>query len=630
MKLAYKVFHANLAFSAIPEEKLSEVIDKCYFSLLKLIKRKQIKIALEISAYSLEIIKDLRPQWLDEFKLLHSKGLIELIGSGYMQIIAPLVPYEVNIKNQELGLEIYKKILGIKPTIAFINEQTFSKSLVDLYVDVGYEAIIMEWNNAYTINDSLKQEYSTKPIIVQGIRNKIPLLWSDTILFQQFQRTIHMQQSFNKYISFIKKYTQNNKSIAIYSSDLEIFNFRPGRFETEELIKVDEWKNIEIVLGRLENIFSFELPSKILEKLLDKDLIISLTNEKNPIIVKKQVKYSLSRWAACGRGANFINTLCFNYLQKISKSTNIKEWKTLLKYWGSDYRTHITKDKWEKAITDLNFLTRKEEEKKVLKKLNKNYFLEKEDKIVFTKEKIKILFNKKKGLTLDSLFIGEKKLPFGTIEHGELDYIKHGADFYTGTTVIESAQTKKISDLIEVENYFCCKIEEDIYKIEAKLHMKDNFSQIKSWIINLKEKSLSFDLKLNIPKFINGTIRVGTFTLNKNFALNDGFIKFKNGTNDYEIINLKVNELNQHLPKSLIQSSNSGIGCTSGEMIFYNKDFNFNLKLNRNISYPFVMLQNNKDKYGYLTRIHFSLQELDDTLKANEIREYSLNYKIFY
>lgn len=630
MKLAYNIFHANLAFSAIPEGKLIEVIDKCYFPLLNLIKKKQIKIALEISAYSLEVIKNLRPLWLDEFKLLHSKGLIELIGSGYIQIIAPLVPYEVNIKNQELGLQIYKKILGIKPTIAFINEQTFSKSLVDLYVDMGYEAIIMEWNNAYTINESFKQEYSTKPIIVEGIRNKMPLLWSDTILFQQFQRTIHMQQSFDKYISFIRKYTQNNKAVAIYSSDLEIFNFRPGRFETEELIKADEWKNIEIVLDKLEEIFLFELPSKIVEKLLDKDLIISLTNEENPIIVKKQVKYSLSRWAACGRGANFVNTLCFNYLQKISESTNIKEWKTLLKYWGSDYRTHITKDKWEKAITDLKFLTRKEKEKKVLKKLDKKHFLEKEDKILFIKENIKILFNKKKGLTLDSLYKDEKKLPFGTIEHGELDYIKHGADFYTGTTVIESVQTKKISDLIEIENYSCYEMEGSIYKIEAKLHMKDNFTQVKSWIINLKEKSLSFDLKLNIPKFINGTIRVGTFTLNKDFALNSGYIKFKNGSNDYEIINLKTNELNQHLPKSLIQSSNSGIGCTNGEMIFYNKDFSFKIKLNRNISYPFIMLQNNKDKYGYLTRIHFSLQELDDTLKVNEIREYTLNYKVFY
>ncbi len=35
-------------------------------------------------------------------------------------------------------------ILGIIPKVVFVNQQTFSKSLVDLYYEVGYEALIME------------------------------------------------------------------------------------------------------------------------------------------------------------------------------------------------------------------------------------------------------------------------------------------------------------------------------------------------------------------------------------------------------------------------------------------------------------------------------------------------------
>ena len=99
-KLSYKIYHANLAFSAIPEEQLAEVIDKCYFPLLNFVEKSKTKIGLEISGYSLEIIQNIRPAWITKFKELHNQGLIELIGSGYMQIIAPLIPYKVNLQNQ--------------------------------------------------------------------------------------------------------------------------------------------------------------------------------------------------------------------------------------------------------------------------------------------------------------------------------------------------------------------------------------------------------------------------------------------------------------------------------------------------------------------------------------------------
>ncbi|RLA77336.1 MAG: glycoside hydrolase family 57, partial [Epsilonproteobacteria bacterium] len=140
-KLFYKIYHGNLAFSAIEEETLPEVIDKTYFPLLELIEKDNLKVGLELSAYSLEKVQELRPNWIAKFKELHSKGLIELIGSGYMQLIGPLVPYEININNQKIGLEIYNNILGIVPTIAYINEQVFSKSMVDIYVEAGYKAI---------------------------------------------------------------------------------------------------------------------------------------------------------------------------------------------------------------------------------------------------------------------------------------------------------------------------------------------------------------------------------------------------------------------------------------------------------------------------------------------------------
>lgn len=129
------------------------------------------------------------------------------------------------------------------------------------------------------------------PVLVKGIKRTLPILWSDTILFQQFQRTVHCEQDIKSYISFIKKYTKKHKTIPIYSSDLEIFNFRPGRFETEQVIKTDEWQNITNIIKELKKDFIFELPSKVVENYLNKNKKISLTTNMNPIIVKKQEKY---------------------------------------------------------------------------------------------------------------------------------------------------------------------------------------------------------------------------------------------------------------------------------------------------------------------------------------------------
>ena len=48
-----------------------------------------------------------------------------------------------------------------------------------------------------------------------------------------------------------------------------------------------------------------------------------VTNAKNPIIVKKQSKYNINRWAVCGKDNLLLNTYCwriFNYLKTIQKN----------------------------------------------------------------------------------------------------------------------------------------------------------------------------------------------------------------------------------------------------------------------------------------------------------------------
>ncbi len=628
-KIFYKIYHGNLAFSAIEEEALTEVIDKTYFALLELVEKNDLKVGLELSAYSLEKIQELRPSWIDKFKELHKKSLIELIGSGYMQIIAPLVPYEINIKNQAIGLEVYKNILGITPTIAYINEQVFSASMVNIYKEVGYSAIAMEWNNAYSINSKeiWKKEFAFQPVIAKGLNASLPILWTDTIVFQQFQRMAHKEISTPEYLKIISHHLNSGyKALPLYSSDLEIFNYRPGRFETEAIIHTDEWQTISSTMNRLKEFGDFYLPSEVIEKALDQSIKLNLTTVAHPILVKKQAKYSLSRWSACGRGANLINTLCYNYFLNMKDETNIKK---LLQYWGSDYRTHTTLKKWNEAISFLS------QDKKPIepqyKDIENDLFLTEEDnKLIFKKENYQIIFNKAKGLAIDTIYKNEQKLAFGTVRHGDLDYITYGADFFTGALTIESSNTGKLTDLCQIEDYLFKKIDENIYMLSTTINIKKKATEYKSWIINLNKGKITLDTTLALTEFINGSIRAGSFTLLPQDKHSKLWYECKNGGKEYERFYINDDSNIEHnQAKSILQSSSGGIGVTNGVLKFgIGEKIIVSINIEQNISYPFVMLQNSIDHDKYLTRVFFSLQEIDDTLKVSQNKDFKLRYSI--
>ncbi len=220
----YLIFHSNLSFSSIEEDQLKDVINKCYFPLIETIAQANIKTGIELSGFTLEKLSLIEPQFIKELKKLLSLNLIEIIGSGYQQIIGPLVPYLVNVKNQQIGFKVYKKLLDIEPTLAFLNEQVFSKSMVDLYKKF-YHAICMEWNNPYSINTHrFEESFGFSPIIAKGIKSNIPLIWTNSILFQQFQRTAHSQNTLEDYLKTIERFIKKGyKCLPIYSSDLEVF-----------------------------------------------------------------------------------------------------------------------------------------------------------------------------------------------------------------------------------------------------------------------------------------------------------------------------------------------------------------------------------------------------------------------
>ena len=137
----YSIFHLNIAYSSIEEEQRPEVIQRCYWPLLRLARKYDLPFGIEATGHTLEEIAAVDPAWVEELRRLTSEGNCEFIGSGYSQVIGPLVPADVNAANLRLGNQVYEQMLGFKPDIALVNEQAYSAGLVRHYIEAGYRAI---------------------------------------------------------------------------------------------------------------------------------------------------------------------------------------------------------------------------------------------------------------------------------------------------------------------------------------------------------------------------------------------------------------------------------------------------------------------------------------------------------
>jgi hypothetical protein len=243
----YSIFHLNLAYSSIPESRRKEVIDRCFWPLLRLATENKIPIAIESPAYTLEVIDTLEPSWIAELKKAIDSNIIEFIGSGYSQLIAPLVPASVNEWNLAIGKTLYEQFLHYIPALWYINEQAYSAGIVEHYVKVGAKAIIMEWNNPRTLHPEWNEEYRYYPQIAIGTNNyKIPVIWNDSVTFQKFQRVAQCDIEIEDFVSYVLQHAgEKDRDFCLYGNDAEIFDFRPGRFETEpELNEFNEWLNL--------------------------------------------------------------------------------------------------------------------------------------------------------------------------------------------------------------------------------------------------------------------------------------------------------------------------------------------------------------------------------------------------
>lgn len=647
----YLVFHLNLAFSSIDEGEWKKVIKSCYHPLLDLAEKTGICIGIELTGWTLKKIEKVDKTWIKRFKKLINVGKCELIGSGYCQIIAPLVPYKINTWNQKIGIRYYKSILNCKPKIALVNEMAFSTSLVDLYKKFGYRAFIMDRDNIKLALNSSELKSKILPTHAKGINGSvIPVLWSDSILFQKMQHFAHGEISIKSYLSYVKNRIDEGELILpFYSNDAEVFDYRPGRFKEERPTHLEgEWKRIKRLIESiiLNTGIKFISPTEALEKNNKKKVISKLTNSSNPIPVKKQGKYNITRWAVTGRNDLWINTMCHRiqeYFNK-SKNNNINDWQELCELWASDFRTHITSKRWNKAKTRLNTLLKrhgiknsfgneyKASKKQVSLKTAIGHYgaakisMDKEGIILnISTKKIKMELNLRRGLAIQNLaFLSHKMKPcIGTLPHGYFSSISLGADYYSGGTTVElPVLRRRITDLEKVEPKFLIKNNGDI---EIQAEIKTQFGRIIK-LINFSTTHEKISLSYDFQKWdkIIGSIRLGVITLLNQFTSKNTKLLCSNGGKNNELFNFNE-EFNHAKPASSLVSSSMGLGATSGKIKILNNKKTINLQWDPGKCAVMPMLHNSSHNNKVLSRVIFSMKEVDDTLKySSNIGAFSL------
>jgi hypothetical protein len=635
----FAFFHLNLAFSSIEEEQRATVVERCYWPLLRLAREYELPLGIEATGYTLEAAAALDPEWVAELRRLVTDGPCEFVGSGYVQLIGPLVPADVNAANLRLGMQSYERLLGLRPRVALINEQAYSAGLVPLYREAGYDAVIMEWNNPARAHADWNPDWRYLPQYACGPDGEtIPLIWNKSIAFQKFQRYAHGEMEPEEYLGYLRGHAgPPERAFPLYGNDAETFDFRPGRFMTEAPVHGEgEWQRIAEVFRALreEPGMEFIRPEQVLD-LLDRPGAgnrLRLESAAQPTPVKKQDKYNLVRWAVTGRDDLGINTGCWRVFRAMqsSGSATDEDWRELCYLWSSDFRTHITERRWEAYLRRLHTAdetwmrpaaTSRTAAEATWRPLG-GPSVERQGRFLQIEgERLRVRLNCQRGLALDWFVdraVGDQPL-CGTLHHGYYDDIRWGADYYTGHLVFESPGRPKLTDLNPVE----LEVERLPEGVRVSARVETLLGAIeKAWLIDDLQGRLQLSYRFDLPEQPGlGSLRLGHITLfPEAFDPATLYYRTHNGGTALETFPLAGAEVDHGQAVSFLVSASHAIGITEGLVELGDARRRLRIEVDKARSAVIGLVSHRTTRDQFFTRLTLSAQELDDTSRGGGIR----------
>lgn len=636
--IAYTVFHINMAFSSIEEEERSTVIERCYWPLLKLAEG-GFPIGIEATSFSLKTINELDPSWIAKLRELIKVGAIELVGSGYIQMIAPLVPAEITRWNLRLGQQDYQNLLRVTPSIALVNEQAYAPGLVPLYLEAGFKAVMMDWAEPASHNKGWQRAYARRPQRVKGARDtEIAMLWSDAISFQKFQRYAHGELDAEEYFEFLSlQLSDGAQAFPLYTSDAEIFDYRPGRFGAEAKLEgFSEYERIRLLLEALQKSEDLQLglPSEALKRQRPSDPVIKLETPVAPVPVKKQRKYNLLRWAVSGQNDLSLNTHCWRLYEdlKTQDATTDEDWRQLCGLWASDFRTHITEKRWQKLNACLPVAKTPSTQKPfTAQKLPPDIRVERSRRfLAIETDASHLVLNVQRGLTIQAFGMGpyggsQAGAPnasslVGTMAHGFYKDIAFGADFYSGHFIFEPAGRHKVTDLVRVEPECSWLPDEEAVSIECVFETPWG-KLTKTILCFMKKHKIEVSYKGPIPLPLDGSFRLGHVTLNpRAFDVETLYYAAHSGgdlADTHLLWDGGLLQCDHGAAVSRLISATTGVGMTKGYLELGDQTHFVRLSMNRTDAAGVGLVTSKTVDDSFFVRAAVSLCEVDETLRRN-------------
>lgn len=628
----YTVFHLNLAYSSIEEEKRPEVVDRCYWPLLRLAREYSLPLGIEAPAYTLESAAVCDQSWLSELRDLTTRGPCEFVGSGYAQLIGPLVPPEVNAANLRLGNATYQRLLGLEPKVALVNEQAYSAGLVKHYLAAGYRGIVMEWDNVARYHPEWDPNWRYFPQRASGLGGAdIPLIWTHSIAFQKFQRYVHGEMEMAEYLAYLVSHIgEEPRAFPLYTNDIEVFDFRPGRYHTEAALEAGlEWQRIARLIEALllDERFEFVTPGQVLD-MVDRPQaghLLRLESPEQPIPVKKQGKYNITRWAVTGRDDLGINTACWRIFRSIAPSVGDEDWRELCYLWSSDFRTHITDKRWQaykdrlgKALARWEGAVQPWETPGLTGVSQGDPKVERSGHWLSVETAtVRLRLNCRRGLAIDGLWLGSLAGPplCATLSHGYFDDIDLGADWYSGHLVLELPGRPKVTDLGAVEP-------EVIFDQQGGVLVRAVISTplgplYKSLRVVAGESAVWLTYRPDWPEMPVGSLRVGNFTINPDaFERSSLFYSAASG-GERETFGLAGTTVEHGDAVSFLVSARHGLGVTDGLVLVGDGSRALAVEVDKTAAALIGLISYRESAGSYFCRLAFSAGEMDETRRPD-------------
>ncbi len=505
--------------------------------------------------------------------------------------------------------------------------------------------MLWEWNNPRVAHPEWPSETLYRPQqVLTATGSTLPVLWNHSITFQKLQRFAHGELLLEEMADWLLGHQKQSEDgfFSLYGNDVEVFDFRPGRYMSEEPIQKDgEWARIRDLIQHLntDRRFKFVLPSQALERgLKPQATALRLESPEQPAPVKKQTKYNIVRWAVTGRDDYTINSQCHQILQAFERAPGVgdDDWRQLLFHWGSDFRTHITDERWGALQRSIKALftrwvvtSARTETRSTLQAafgvgFSSSVKISQDDRFIqIDSDRISCVLNVRRGLAIHKWIDREvsEKSVFGTLPIGSFESIRLGADWYTGNLTFHPPGFPQVTDLAAVTP----EMNTIGHSVVLNVKVDTPLGRIrKTLTVNTYEGSAHLRHHTHFSSEV-GSLRFGHVALRAEDHRSDGFFyRTKLGGPVVEVFDLRGRDFDHGQGISNLISANQTLGNTEGVVDLLVGGFGVQATLDPDSRGAAGMVSVRKDASAGLVRLCFSAREVDDTSQPSSRRKQGL------